>query len=160
MHITKTLRRFAGTVTRGLCRFAPILAHVLLPLMWVLGLPMNKWILLPILLFHITIAHGNDALSIKSKHKSLLESGWSPLPLKCDYAQDKESRWRYNDAPKILEAGITSVHSCQGTGNNYCSFYYTKSNQCLKLVTSGEFSYKGLNGLLISGEYSQCPEKC
>ena len=36
VHITNTLRRFAGTVTRGLCRFAPILAHVLLPLMWVL----------------------------------------------------------------------------------------------------------------------------
>ncbi len=121
---------------------------------------MNKLILLPILLLHFSIAHASDAISIKSKHKSLLESGWSPFPLTCEYPEDKESIWLYNDAPKIFKAGITSIHSCQGTGNNYCSFYYTKPNQCLKLVTSGEFSYKGLNGLLISSEHSQCPEEC
>lgn len=121
---------------------------------------MKKWILLFILTLEIGSSLAFAAVTIEAKHHELLKSGWSATFLKCADPKETESKWRYNDAPDIFSAGIKSVHSCQGTGNNFCFYYYEKNDQCLKLVTSGEFSYKGIKGLIVERELFQCPEKC
>jgi hypothetical protein len=121
---------------------------------------MKKWLLLLILAFLSSSSFANEVVTIETKQHTLLKNGWSALVLKCENIKEKESKWRYNDAPDIFSAGIKSVHSCQGSGDNLCSYYYEKSGECLKLVTSGEFAYKGLKGLIVEREYFQCPEKC
>ena len=121
---------------------------------------MKKWILPLILAFISNYLPANEVVTIETKHRTLLKNGWSEIILKCESIKDKESKWRYKDAPDIFTAGIKSVHSCQGTGDNFCSYFYEKSGQCLKLVSSGEFAFKGLKGLIVEREYLQCPEKC
>lgn len=100
------------------------------------------------------------SLNIKVANENVHKSGWEPLPLQCESEDEKEKLWFANDAKQIYQAGIISVHHCSGTGSNYCTFYYKKAEQCLKLVTSGEFGWKGLEGLIVEREFFDCPEEC
>ncbi len=106
-------------------------------------------------------------LNIEQADQLLVKQGWKPLPLQCEY-EDIDYYWFANDAPEVHKAGIKSVHSCSGTGQNYCSFYYQKSliqkqkslKQCLKVVTEGEFGFKGLESLIVKSVFKDCPEEC
>lgn len=107
-------------------------------------------------------------LSIVESDNQLKANGWEPIPLQCEYEEEKELLWSANDASDIYNAGITSIHHCFGTEKNSCSFFYEKvklnngkiNKDCLKLVTSGEFSHKGLNSLIVVQVFEHCPEEC
>jgi len=106
-------------------------------------------------------------LNIKQAEIWLENKGWKSLPLQCE-DEDIEIYWSGNEAPKIFKSGITSIHACSGTGSNSCGFYYQKVKvvnlkiikNCLKLVTTGEFSFKGSDSLIVKKVINQCPEEC
>jgi|GEM_PF-3284400 len=100
-------------------------------------------------------------LAIKEADKTLKKNGWNPMPLNCEYEEDKQSYWSLNAAPEIFKSGISSIHSCTGTGQNYCKYFYSNNNgKCLSLVTIGEFSDKKLDSLIVKSVGDYCPEDC
>jgi hypothetical protein len=101
-----------------------------------------------------------EDLNIQAADEYAQKLGWNPITLQCKNEEEKEQYWFANDAKKIFQAGIVSIHNCSGTGRNFCSFYYQKAQQCMKLVTKGEFAFKGLKGLIVERTVFHCPEKC
>jgi hypothetical protein len=84
----------------------------------------------------------------------LINGGWNPLETfeKTGTLLDKET----GSAGSILKAGAIEVGFCSGTGINYCQFNYQKSEQCLQVLTGGEYFKEDKSPKVISWEIIDC----
>lgn len=107
-------------------------------------------------------------LNIKEADAQLKKQNWKPFPHQCEYEEEKEMYWLSNEAPSIFKAGLTSIHTCSGTGRNSCLFFYQKlsvvnrkiNKECIAIKTIGEFAYKGLTSIIVAEVKNHCPEEC
>lgn len=95
--------------------------------------------------------------SILSARNALIAQGWAPRVTYAKVGNRKQFEHSWGDAGLMFKAGLIEVEGCAGTGANPCAFNYkNKRQQCLRIITLGEFN-AGKYAPTIDSWSSDCP---
>ncbi|MBI3678484.1 MAG: hypothetical protein HY243_17895 [Proteobacteria bacterium] len=64
----------------------------------------------------------------------------------------------FGNARAMFRAGYREIEMCQGTGLNYCFFFYRKHGRCLRLITQGEYLPEYHAEPKVDGWSYKCPD--
>lgn len=81
-----------------------------------------------------SLVEGREFSKVRAE---LLRQGWKPVPTTEDM-NDDTSTGHYSEAHVMYEAGYVEVELCS-QGPSYCNFYYRRGEQCLRVITQGEY---------------------
>ena len=87
---------------------------------------------------HIAASAQERGTNFVEARASLLKQGWEPRATSVRM-KDGSLEKSFGEARSFLQAGFAEVESCTGTGLNHCRFNYRRGEECLVLVTQGEW---------------------